>query len=109
MTHVWQIHHSTFVPGFCCTAVIVGAGYDLNIDDPYLYGPPTTPWGQFDLEAQGAVVDKWFGGVPNASNPAWTPNRTDTSNEDPSSPSFAGGTSDPYYHYIQDNIRAGKT
>lgn len=29
---------------------------------PYNYGPPGQPWSSFNLEAQGAIVDQWFGG-----------------------------------------------
>ena len=104
MTHVWQIYHSSFVPGLICQAVVNQTKYTLGTN-VYAYGPPTTPWDSFNLEEQGAVVDQWFGGVPHE----WAPTRTGsyTTNEDPSSPTF--GVSDAYYPYIQNNIRAGKT
>jgi hypothetical protein len=67
----------------------------------YDYGPPTTSWGDFNPEAQATIVNQWFGGD---SHPGAT-GRSHTDNEDPSAPNF--GTSDPYFHYIQDPIRAG--
>jgi hypothetical protein len=60
-------------------------------ENVYAFGPPTTPWEDFGLEQQAAVVDKWFGGALNCNVPFRKP-----------SDQF-----DPYYHYIRDNIQAG--
>jgi hypothetical protein len=119
LTHAWQFHNNPDVPYFMCQ---VGVTQIENATgtDVYFYGPPTTPWGDFNPESQAAVVDKWFGGVIPVSNDGvkspYTPDRVSTENEDPSSPTFGVGEDshdqpviDPYFHYIQDNIRAGKT
>ncbi|HXE13597.1 MAG TPA: hypothetical protein VN633_15840 [Bryobacteraceae bacterium] len=39
------------------------ANYQVG-ESVYTYGPPTYDWGTFNLEAQGAIVDQWFAGVP---------------------------------------------
>jgi LGFP repeat len=104
MTHVWQIHHDPSLPVFLCDAVVAQTRYTLGGIDVYDYGPPTTSWGDYNPEAQGAIVNQWFGG--NEKDPwAVPPNRVPTDNEDPSSPTFAA--TDPYFHYIRDIIRAG--
>ena len=56
-------------------------------------GLPVRFGGNFNLEQQGAIVDQWFAGdltviVPNRS---------------PMNPN------DPYFVYIRDNLRAGRT
>jgi hypothetical protein len=102
MTHVWQIHHSSDLPVFICDAAVTQAEYSTVDPHVYRYGPPTTRWSDYNPEAQGAVVDQWFGGEPCP----WAkgPGRMPTGALDPSDPDF--GIADPYFHYIQ-NIRAG--
>jgi len=52
-------------------------------------------------------VNEWFGGD---SHP-WAIGRVHTDNQEPTDPNFAtippNNTPDPYFHYIQDIIRAG--
>ena len=107
MTHVWQIHHDPSLPAFFCDAVVAQTQYTLAGIDVYDYGPPTTSWGDYDPEAQGAIVNEWFGGD---SHP-WAIGRVHTDNQEPTDPNFAtippNNTPDPYFHYIQDIIRAG--
>jgi hypothetical protein len=61
LTHAWQIEHASlsdgYVPGLMCNAI----GTVLKTD-PYIYGPAGQPWSSFNIEAQGAIVDQWFGG-----------------------------------------------
>ena len=35
--------------------------------NPYGYRPPGPPWSSFNMEAQGSIVDQWFGGNRNQS------------------------------------------
>ena len=92
MTHAWQIDHASFLPTLTCEAVIVQGQNQLGAS-VYEYGPPGPPWRKFNLEQQGAIVDQWFAGTPTAVVPirnAMDPN-------------------DPYFAYIDGNIRAGQT
>jgi hypothetical protein len=69
LTHAWQIQHAAledgFVPGLMCSGILDQA----VISNPYGYGPPGPPWSSFSMEAQGSVVDQWFGGNGNQSGP----------------------------------------
>ncbi len=91
LTHAWQINYRTFTPGLICEAVVNQVQYLLGTD-VYAYGPPGPPFSHFDVEAQGAIVDQWFGGT--GSN---VPGRT------PANPN------DPYFMYIANYIRLGQT
>lgn len=90
LTHAWQIHHASFVPGFVCAGVVNQANYQVG-QNVYQYGPPTYDWNAFNLEAQGAIVDQWFAGVPVVNAPNRKP-------ED---------KLDPYFRYIANNIQKG--
>ncbi|MDE3196892.1 MAG: hypothetical protein KGN84_11145 [Acidobacteriota bacterium] len=92
MTHVWQIHYQTFTPGLICSGIVNGIDNQVG-QSVYQYGPPGPAWGDFGLEQQGAIVDQWFGGVQVVSAPNRKP-------EDPN---------DPYFPYVANNIRAGRT
>ena len=110
LTHAWQIHNNPDLPYYVCQVAVtkVQKATGTNV---YNYGPPTTAWGDFNPEAQASVVDMWFGGVCQEGS-SYTPLRQRTDREDVSSPTFglnSDGSVDPYFHYIQDNIRAGKT
>jgi hypothetical protein len=92
LTHAWQIHNRTFVPGWVCSGLISQAGNTFG-DSAYKYGPPgsaTTKWSDFNLEQQGAIVDQWFGGIRVRQQTQMDPN-------------------DSYFHYIRDNVRNGRT
>jgi hypothetical protein len=113
LTHVWQIHNSPNTLAFLCQAGVAAIEFDTGTN-VYHYGPSTSLWaepGGFNPEAQASLVDQWFGGW--CWHPPWAPNRNlngmGNKGEDPSSPDFAGGTSDPYFYYIQNNVRTGKT
>ena len=90
LTHAWQINQNSFQAGLVCDAIVTQTNYQVG-EDVYAYGPPTTPWSDFGLEQQAAVVDNWYGGNANYSVPFR--NQSDKK--------------DPYYHYITDNIQAG--
>lgn len=89
LTHAWQIQHASlqdgFVPGLMCEGIL----NQTVVSHPYDYGPPGQPWSCFNLEAQGAIVDQWFGGNGKQSK---------QEEEDKSS---------PYFGYIANNILLG--
>ncbi len=87
LTHAWQIAHTTFVPGFLCSAIVNQANYSFG-DNVYQYGPAGPGWVTFNLEQQGAIVDQWFGGNGNQASYG-AKNATDKN---------------PYYRYIHDNL-----
>jgi hypothetical protein len=95
LTHAWQIHHASFLPGFVCQGVVNQANYIVG-QDVYAYGPPGAPWSSFNLEQQGAIVDQWFGGDRQAAL-------------DRAASAKPMDTSDPYFGYISNNIRQGRT
>jgi hypothetical protein len=80
LTHAWQIEHG-FVPTVVCRGLVNQANYQVG-DNVYQI-PLGLAWSDYNLEAQGAVVDTWFGN--------------------------GMASSDPYFTYIEDNIRAGRT
>jgi hypothetical protein len=88
LTHAWQIQHASledgYVPGLMCAGIL----NQTVVSKPYEYGPPGPPWSSFNLEAQGAIVDQWFGG--NGRQPG--PGKDQTS---------------PYFGYITNNLRLG--
>jgi uncharacterized protein with LGFP repeats len=92
MTHAWQIRWQSFTPGLICSGVVNGIDNQFG-QSVYQYGEPGPAWGNFGLEAQGAIVDQWFGGTKVVNAPNRQP-------EDPK---------DPYFTYIANNIRVGRT
>jgi hypothetical protein len=58
LTHAWQIHHSSFLPGLLCKA-LTSANYKL--DEAKVREHASWSGGAFDLEGQAAIIDKWFG------------------------------------------------
>ena len=89
LTHAWQIEHASladgFVPGLMCSGiynqVVIG-------QKAYTPGPAGQPWHSFNMEAQGAIVDKWFAGLSSKTGTAMDPK-------------------DTYYGYITNNIWTG--
>jgi hypothetical protein len=62
LTHAWQIHHTTFLPGLLCKA-LTSANYTFDtgkVHDHVSFSP------SFDLESQAAIIDSWFGTFPTA-------------------------------------------
>ncbi len=89
LVHAWQIKYSTFLPGTICEGVVNQARNEFG-GSAYNYGPPGRPWSKFNLEQQGAIVDEWYAGSRNGSKGPMDEN-------------------DPYFMYIKDNIRVGRT
>jgi hypothetical protein len=61
LTHVWQIHYSTFVPGLICDGVANQVQDRLWSD---VYSPPADgrDWSGYNIEQQASIVDAWYGG-----------------------------------------------
>jgi hypothetical protein len=57
LTHAWQIHHSTFIPGLLCKS-LASANYTYDKAKVREHAS----WSRsFDLEGQAAIIDSWFG------------------------------------------------
>ena len=88
LVHAWQIQHASladgFVPGLMCQGIL----NQTVVPNPYYYGPPGQPWSSFNMEAQGAIVDQWFGGNGRQAPPEMSPDS-------------------PYFGYINNNLRLG--
>jgi hypothetical protein len=85
LTHVWQINNSSFVPGLVCE----GIGNQLAGAD-YKPGDSGKPWGEYNLEQQGTIVDEWF--APAGRGPQ----------------GFRGMRPEhPFYRYVQVDVRHG--
>ncbi|HOF63986.1 MAG TPA: hypothetical protein PLL54_06750, partial [Dermatophilaceae bacterium] len=90
LTHAWQVNRSTFLPGLVCGGLANQTRYTFG-ENVYLYGPPTTPWEDLNLEQQASVVDGWYaravaGRLPPPQEPV---------------------PADPYEHYVREHIQAG--
>jgi hypothetical protein len=57
LTHAWQIHHSTFLPGLMCKA-LTSANYEY---DKAKVAEHASWSNSFDLEGQATIIDRWFG------------------------------------------------
>jgi hypothetical protein len=88
MTHAWQIHTASFVPGILCRKITQTSSYE--------YGSAGGSWSDYGLEQQGAIVDQWFGRYAWG----WT-NLQDVINKLSSN----DAVTDPYFGYIANNIR----
>lgn len=96
LAHAWQIEHSTFLPGTLCAGLFnqVGTlGGDMSV---YQYTPAGPDWNYFNLEQQASIVDDWFAGT--GSQQTYGP--CNESNEP---------NGNPYWRYIQSNVRPGVT
>lgn len=85
LTHVWQIHHKKFVPGWVCEGLILQAGNYISSAYDYT-SDGALPWADFNIEQQAAIVDNWFGG-------------TRVQNQ------VRENSDDPYFRYIRDDLR----
>jgi len=57
LTHAWQIHHTTFLPGLLCKSL---ASANYKYDEAKVREHAS--WSKsFDLEGQAAIIDRWFG------------------------------------------------
>ena len=97
LTHAWQIQHATlengFVPGWLCR------GADEQIEHgraAYNTGPPGPDWTSFGIEAQAAIVDRWYSGIAEGTT------------FDPKNPPPKMDPDSPLFRYIENNIRLGE-
>jgi hypothetical protein len=100
MTHAWQVAHTDVTAEFFWRAAVD----QLGGDDPYRYGPPGTPFGDLGLEGQASLVDEWFAGTMFR---ATTPVPGRPTDRQPG-PADQMRRDDPYFGYIEDNIRLGQ-
>lgn len=84
LTHVWQIHHSTFVPGLICDGAFNQIKNELE-EGVYNPGDGQQSWQSYNLEQQATIVDLWYRGW---SGPACS-------------------EQSPVYHHIRDTINGG--
>lgn len=61
LTHTWQIHHSSFVPGLICEGIINQIRNEFE-DGIYNPGGGERAWLEYNLEQQAAIVDHWYHG-----------------------------------------------
>lgn len=94
MTHAWQIDHASFLPGLVCDGIVNQANYTTG-HEVYDFGQPGPPW-PTNLEAQGALVDQWFGRNIGGMDASGVPLLDETK-----------GEGDPYFGFIAGNIRPG--
>jgi hypothetical protein len=94
LTHAWQIQHNTFLPGWVCQGVVNQANNEFG-GSVYAYGAPGQAWKNFNLEQQASIVDDYY-----ARHASTDRRGMITFTDDPS---------DPYFMYIRDNIRPGRT
>jgi hypothetical protein len=92
LTHAWQIANTSFVPGLICDVSSNYSYHSGGDDESHRLGNiewSSRPWSGFTLEQQAHIVDDWYGAF-------WK-----------DLASF-GALNDPAFHFIVDNIRAGK-
>lgn len=86
LTHAWQIHHNTFLPGMLCKALI-----DTNYEYDKAKVRQHAPWSStFGLEEQASIVNDWFG-------------------ENTPELKSVQALNDDRFFYISQHIRLGKT
>ncbi|MFJ9823403.1 hypothetical protein ACIRSU_03390 [Streptomyces sp. NPDC101160] len=95
LTHAWQIKWTGFAPSWFADAVSAS----IEGQDAYQYGPPGPRYASgFTIEGQAQIVSDWF-------------NKYARNATDPKAgfEQLAGNeaVTDPYFRYIQDNIRTG--
>jgi hypothetical protein len=59
--HVWQIHHSSFLPGLICDGILNQVQYEMG-KDVYNPGDGEKNWSEYNLEQQATIVDRWYKG-----------------------------------------------
>ena len=61
LTHVWQIHHSSFLPGLICEGIITQVENELE-EGVYNPGDGEKNWSNYNPEQQATIVDRWYRG-----------------------------------------------
>ena len=91
LTHAWQIKAQSFIPGLLCKEELQTSSYDYSLSGQ--------KWGQFGLEQQAALVDKWFKKYAGD----WH-----TIEDVIANLKSAAAIQDPAFGYIANNIRLGQ-
>jgi hypothetical protein len=93
LTHVWQIQHASlkdgYVPGWLCRGIV---------DSEYTPAASGAAWSSYGVEAQGSIVDRWFGGNKGSDKAGVGSPEAIPMSED-----------SEYFRYIRDNIRLGES
>jgi hypothetical protein len=89
LVHAWQIAHGALDAGFLLQGIVEQV---TKGSSAYKYGPPGPPFTDFGLEGQAAMVEHWFAGRPRG-NGTFEPRMSEA---------------DPYFRYIQGNIRVAQ-
>jgi len=61
LTHVWQIHHSSFVPSLICEGIVTQVQNELE-EGVYSPGDGEKDWSEYNPEQQATIVDRWYRG-----------------------------------------------
>jgi hypothetical protein len=61
LTHVWQIHHSSFVPSLICEGIVTQVQNELE-EGVYNPGDGEKAWSEYNPEQQATIVDRWYRG-----------------------------------------------
>lgn len=103
LTHAWQIKHS----GMEIALLVNSLSAATQGDDAYRYGPAGPEYASgFTTEGQAQIVSDWFSKYARLDVPA-TPTQPAHTEADFSRLTGNAAVSDPYFRYIQDNIRTG--
>lgn len=94
LTHVWQLQHRRlddgWAPGWLCEGII-DAKYDPDT--------AAIPWDKHGVESQASIVDRWYKTLSE-----------DDKRDRVEFPLFrTPDRSHPYFHYIEQNVRAGSS
>lgn len=94
LTHVWQLQHRNlddgWVPAWLCEGIIDG-NYDAE--------DASLAWDKHGIESQATIADRWFSTLTEEDEVAAV-----------EAPLFrAPDRADPFFHYIEHNLRAGSS
>jgi hypothetical protein len=96
LTHAWQVHHTSFMPGLLCKGVF-GSDYRYDLAEVTEH----KPWSEFGLEAQAHIIEDWFGlHTPRSVGGALDPGIIDLDSRE--------ALADPRFLYVSQNIRLGR-
>lgn len=64
LTHTWQIHHSSFMPGLICEGIVNQVKHEIEGAEGGVYSPGDGKrgWSEYNLEQQATIVDRWYCG-----------------------------------------------
>lgn len=101
LTHVWQLQHRRlddgWAPGWLCEGILDGQYKPKDFQDDAKTVP--TPWDKHGVEAQATIVDQWYATLSDVDK-----------RDSVEFPLFrAPDRSAPYFHYVENNLRAGSS